>query len=59
MREIVNRVWNGSKVMAMYSQVTAGGIAIIGRLKEVILTKFWSTKFSLSIDFQIYGTRVT
>ena len=35
-----------------------GGLEILWRMEEIILTNFWATKGLLSIDFQIYNTQV-
>ena len=53
MKYIGNRLWRCSEVMAIDSQRAVGGLEIISAPKEVNLTNFWATRFSLFADFQI------
>ena len=51
MKEIGNIVWSGIHVMAIDAQGATGGIVVLWHPKEVSLTKFWTTRFSLTTNF--------
>ena len=53
---IGGKVWRGSEAIAMDAKGAAGGIGILWNPREVSLSDFYATQFSLSPTFHILGT---
>ena len=58
LEKIAQKVWKGCETISIDAKGVIGGLGILWNPRVVTLSGFFSTNYSISVDFHILGTRI-